>query len=183
MLDAAVSNRRHFLTAGAGLIGAAMLPKAALAIPMQGERRLNLYNTHTSEKLSTVYWADGQYVPEGLRDVNKILRDWRTGDVEQIDRGLLDLLTHLRSITDAGNKQIHIISGYRSPHTNQALASKSNGVAKKSLHQLGQAIDIRIPGIDLGYLRKAALSLKEGGVGYYPAQDFVHVDTGRVRFW
>ena len=61
--------------------------------------------------------------------------------------------------------------------------TKSNGVAKKSLHQLGQAIDIRIPGVDLGYLRKAALSLKEGGVGYYPAQDFVHVDTGRVRFW
>ncbi len=183
MLDVAVSSRRRFMTAGAGLIGAAMLPKAALAIPMQGERRLSLYNTHTSEKINTVYWADGRYVAEGLQDVNKILRDWRTGDVAPIDRGLLDLLTHLRGVTDAGNKQIHIISGYRSPHTNAALASKSKGVAKKSLHQLGQAIDIRIPGIDLGHLRKAALSLKEGGVGYYPAQDFVHVDTGRVRFW
>lgn len=183
MLDVAVSNRRRFMTAGAGLIGAAMLPKAALAIPMSGERRLSFYNTHTSEKLSTVYWAEGEYVAEGLKDVNKILRDWRTGDVEPIDRGLLDLLTHVRSVTEAGNKEIHIISGYRSPHTNQALAAKSNGVAKKSLHQLGQAIDIRIPGVDLGYLRKAALSLKEGGVGYYPAQDFVHVDTGRVRYW
>lgn len=183
MFNDAVSDRRRFLAAGAGLIGAAMLPKAALAIPMQGERRLSFYNTHTSEKVSTVYWAEGRYVPEGLNDVNKILRDWRTGDVAPIDRGLLDLLTHLRSVTEAGNKQIHIISGYRSPHTNSALAAKSKGVAKKSLHQLGQAIDIRIPGVDLGYLRKAALSLKEGGVGYYPAQDFVHVDTGRVRFW
>jgi uncharacterized protein YcbK (DUF882 family) len=183
MVDVAVSSRRRFLTAGAGLIGAAMLPKAALAIPMQGERRLSFYNTHTSEKVNTVYWADGSYVAEGLRDVNKILRDWRTGDVAPIDRNLLDLLSHLRGITDAGNKQIHIISGFRSAHTNSALAAKSNGVAKKSLHQLGQAIDIRIPGVDLGHLRKAALSLKEGGVGYYPSQDFVHVDTGRVRFW
>ena len=183
MMDVAVSDRRRFLTAGAGLIGAAMLPKAALAIPMKGERKLSFYNTHTSEKLSTVYWAEGAYVPEGLKDVNKILRDWRTGDVATIDRDLLDLLSHVRNVTEAGNKPIHIISGYRSPHTNASLASKSKGVAKKSLHQLGQAIDIRIPGVDLGYLRKAALSLKEGGVGYYPAQDFVHVDTGRVRFW
>lgn len=183
MLDVAVSSRRRFLTAGAGLIGAAMMPKAALAIPMQGERRLSFFNTHTSEKVSTVYWAEGKYVPEGLQDVNKILRDWRTGDVAPIDRGLLDLLTHLRSVTEAGNRQIHIISGFRSAHTNSALASKSKGVATKSLHQLGQAIDIRIPGVDLDRLRKAALSLKEGGVGYYPQQDFVHVDTGRVRFW
>ena len=183
MTDIAISDRRRFLTAGAGLIGAAMLPKAALAIPMKGERRLSFYNTHTSEKLSTVYWAEGEYVPEGLKDVNKILRDWRTGDVAPIDRNLLDLLTHLRGVTEAGSKPIHIISGYRSPHTNNMLREHSNGVAKKSLHQLGKAIDIRIPGIDLGYLRKAALSLKEGGVGFYPAQDFVHVDTGRVRFW
>jgi uncharacterized protein YcbK (DUF882 family) len=183
MTDSAMADRRRFLTAGAGLIGAAMLPKVALAIPMRGERRLSFYNTHTSEKLSTVYWAEGQYVPEGLKDVNKILRDWRTGDVEAIDRNLLDLLSHLRGVTEAGNKPIHIISGYRSPHTNSKLAAKSGGVAKKSLHQLGKAIDIRIPGIDLGYLRKAALSMKQGGVGYYPAQDFVHVDTGRVRFW
>lgn len=183
MTDIAIADRRRFLTAGAGLIGAAMLPKAALAIPMKGERRLSFYNTHTSEKLSTVYWAEGQYVPEGLKDVNKILRDWRTGDVEAIDRNLLDLLSHLRGVTEAGNKPIHIISGYRSPHTNAALRSKSKGVATKSLHQLGKAIDIRIPGVELDYLRKAALGLKTGGVGYYPSQDFVHVDTGRVRFW
>ena len=183
MIDIAGSDRRRFLTAGAALIGAAMLPKAALAIPMKGERRISFYNTHTSEKLSTVYWAEGTYVPEGLNDVNKILRDWRTGDVAPIDRDLLDLLSHVRGVTGAGNKPIHIISGFRSAHTNSALASKSNGVARKSLHQLGQAIDIRIPGVDLGYLRKAALSLKEGGVGYSPTQDFVHVDTGRVRYW
>ncbi len=183
MQDMAVANRRRFLTAGAGLIGAAMLPKAALAIPMKGERKLSFYNTHTSETLKTVYWADGRYVPEGLRDANKILRDWRTGDITSMDPELLDLLTHVRSVTGAEAKPIHIISGYRSPKTNAMLREHSNGVAKKSLHQLGKAIDIRIPGVDLGYLRKAALSLKEGGVGYYPAQDFVHVDTGRVRFW
>lgn len=183
MQDMAVANRRRFLTAGAGLIGAAMLPKAALAIPMKGERKLSFYNTHTSETLKTVYWADGRYVPEGLRDANKILRDWRTGDITSMDPELLDLLTHVRNVTGTEAKPIHIISGYRSPKTNAMLREHSNGVAKKSLHQLGKAIDIRIPGVDLGYLRKAALSLKEGGVGYYPAQDFVHVDTGRVRFW
>lgn len=168
---------------GAGLFGAAMLPKAALAIPTKGERKLSFYNTHTSESVKAVYWADGGYVPEGLREVNKILRDWRTDEVAPIDRELLDLLSHLRNVTDAESKSIHIISGYRSPKTNNMLREHSNGVAKKSLHQLGKAIDIRIPGVDLGYLRKAALSLKEGGVGYYPSQDFVHVDTGRVRFW
>lgn len=183
MRNVAIEDRRRFLTAGVGLIGAAMLPKAALAIPMKGERKLSFYNTHTSETAKTVYWADGRYVPEGLREANKILRDWRTGDVTTMDPTLLDLLTHLRNVTDADSKTIHIISGYRSPKTNNMLREHSSGVAKKSLHQLGKAIDIRIPGVELDHLRKAALSLKEGGVGYYPSQDFVHVDTGRVRFW
>jgi len=183
MQDLAVESRRRFLTAGVGLIGAAMLPKAALALPAKGERKLSFFNTHTGEKLKTVYWADGRYVPEGLREVNKILRDWRTGDVAPIDRDLLDLLSTLRGTLDAEAKPLHIISGYRSPKTNGMLRSKSGAVASKSLHQVGKAIDIRVPGIDLDHLRKAARSLKLGGVGYYPAQDFVHVDTGRVRFW
>jgi uncharacterized protein YcbK (DUF882 family) len=183
MQDIAIADRRRFLTAGAGLIGAAILPKAALAAPAKGERSLSFVHTHTGEKLKTVYWADGRYLPEGVRDLNKILRDWRTDEVMPIDRNLFDLLNRLRGTLEADSKPLHIISGYRSPKTNGMLRSKSHGVASKSLHQVGKAIDIRIPGVQLDHLRKAARSLQLGGVGYYPAQDFVHVDTGRVRFW
>lgn len=160
-----------------------MLPTKALAIPRKGERKLSFVNTHTGETSRTVYWAEGRYVPEGLREANRILRDWRTDDQIDMDPQLLDLLTHVRNVTGAESKPVHIISAYRSPKTNTMLREHSNGVAKKSLHQVGKAIDIRIPGVDLTYLRKAALSLKEGGVGFYPDQNFVHVDTGRVRFW
>jgi uncharacterized protein YcbK (DUF882 family) len=185
MADVAVAGRRRFLTVGAGILGAAMLPKLAMASPSRivGERKLSFYNTHTGESLKTVYWAEGDYVPEALRDLNKLLRDFRTGDVAEIDPGLFDLVGRVRGLTEAETKPIHIISGYRSPKTNSMLRSHSNGVASKSLHQVGKAIDIRIPGVELDHLRKAALSIKGGGVGYYPASDFVHMDTGRVRFW
>lgn len=177
--------RRRFVTACAGLATTAFLTNNAIAAPLKAlgaERKLAFYNTHTGESLKTVYWAAGDYVPEGLADINRVLRDFRTGEVKPIDRGLLDQLASLRGLTGA-TKATHIISGYRSPKTNNMLRGHSNGVAKKSLHQEGRAIDIRIPGVQLAHLRKAALSMKAGGVGYYPESDFVHVDTGRVRFW
>lgn len=181
-------SRRHLLSAGAGLAAAGLLlPKMAWAAPSAnaGERRIAFYNTHTGESVKTVYWAEGRYVPEGLSQVNKVLRDFRTGDVHPMDPELIDLLGRARSLTEAGDKPFHIISGYRSPKTNQMLNGKSahSGVAKKSMHMEGKAIDVRVPGVQLDYLRKAALSLKSGGVGYYPESNFVHMDTGRVRFW
>lgn len=177
-------SRRGFLAAGAGLTAASLvLPKAALAAPMSRERALSLYNTHTGEKVRTVYWADGKYVPEGLAQANKVLRDFRTGDVHPIDPALFDLLTRAQALTDAEGKTFEIISGYRSPRTNAMLNSKSHGVATKSQHMLGKAMDVRLQGVRLDHLRKAALALKGGGVGYYPDSNFVHMDTGRVRFW
>ena len=155
---------------------------ARAALMATPERSLGLYSTHTGESLKTVFWADGMFVPDALADINKILRDHRTNDIAIIDPQLLILLERLTSLVSPGDT-LHVISGYRSPLTNQTLADQSDGVAKHSLHMDGQAIDIRIPGRDLSLLRDGALSLQSGGVGYYPKSQFVHVDTGRVRSW
>jgi uncharacterized protein YcbK (DUF882 family) len=143
---------------------------------------LSFYNTHTGERLKSVYWAAGDYIAESLREINHILRDPRNDQVHDIDPRLLDLLFALRKEIDA-NQPFHVISGYRSPDTNAFLRAHSSGVAENSLHLVGQAIDIRSPGRTLSNLRKAAMALKGGGVGYYPKSDFVHVDIGRVRYW
>jgi uncharacterized protein YcbK (DUF882 family) len=146
------------------------------------ERSLAFYNTHTSERLNVVYWVQGQYLSESLAEINYILRDHRTDQIKSIDKELLDLLFALRSELKT-QQPFHIISGYRSPQTNAFLHTNGFGVAENSLHLIGKAIDIRNPGRSLSVLRKAALALKGGGVGYYPRSDFVHVDVGRVRYW
>ncbi|MEH6435642.1 DUF882 domain-containing protein [Massilia sp. DD77] len=156
------------------------LAKSASAIP--GERILRLYNTHTGEKLSSVFWAEGQFIPDALKDINKVLRDHRNNQVAEMDPQLLLLLDQVNDKLGNG-KELHIISGYRSPESNAKLHANSNGVAKRSMHMDGKAIDIRLPGKDLQMLHKAAMSLKGGGVGYYPDSRFVHMDTGRVRYW
>ena len=149
------------------------------------ERVLSFFNTHTGERLETAYCCGGEYQPDALEKVNFILRDFRANEIKPIDPRLLDLLHDLRG-TLTTDQPLHIISGYRSPQTNamlRARGGKETGVASGSLHMVGQAIDIRIPGIQLDHLRAAARSLKRGGVGFYPASNFVHVDTGRVRYW
>lgn len=180
-------SRRRLLSVGAGLAAAAAIaPKAAFAAPPQAaERRIALYNTHTGESIKTVYWAEGSYLPDGLHAVNRVLRDFRTGDIHPMDPKLMDLLNRVQALTGAEGKTFQIISGYRSPKTNEMLhnASSKSGVATHSMHMDGKATDIRLPGVELGNLRKAAMSLQGGGVGYYPASDFVHMDTGRVRYW
>lgn len=178
----ALWNRRRFLTAGAGLLAATCLPAAANAVVQPAAKSLEFLNLHTGERLRTTYWHDGRYDASARADINNILRDFRTGDVAPIDPKLLDLLHALRRKLDT-SEPFHVISGYRSPKTNASLAAASGGVAKKSLHMKGMAIDIRLPGCELDRLRRAARSLRRGGVGYYPKSDFVHVDTGRVRFW
>lgn len=145
-------------------------------------RSLALLHTHTGETLEAVYWENGTYQPEALTGIDHLLRDFRTGESKEIDCGLLDLLHSLRSKIEA-TRPFHVISGYRSPNTNQMLREKSKAVASHSLHMVGKAIDIRLPGVDLRKVRDAALYLARGGVGYYPSSDFVHVDTGRVRTW
>ena len=146
------------------------------------DRQLAFYNLHTGEKLSTTYWADGEYIAEELQNLHYLLRDHRTGEVQDMDKNLLDLLYVLQQQVDKAGTY-HIISGYRSPKTNAKLRQHSNGVAKRSLHMQGKAIDVRLPGVQLKHLRQAALQLKAGGVGYYPKSNFVHIDTGRPRFW
>lgn len=146
------------------------------------ERRLRFHNLHTEEKIDLVYWTENNYVPESLSEINRILRDHRTNELAAIDTRLLDLLHRVSTAVDA-SRPFEIISGYRSPATNQTLRKSSTGVAKRSLHMQGKAIDVRIPGIELSNLRRAALALKGGGVGYYPDSNFVHLDVGRVRTW
>lgn len=148
-----------------------------------GDCCLRFYNTHTGEKLTSTFWAQGEFIPDALGDINKVLRDHRTNKVADIDPELLLLLGQLNGKLD-NNKELHIISGYRAPESNAFLRGHgSGGVAKRSLHMEGKAIDIRLPGTDLRNLQKAAMSLQGGGVGYYDSSQFVHMDTGRVRYW
>lgn len=170
-----------------GIIGAAslILPDTALSAIEKispSEKKLSFYNTHTGEKFHSVYWAKGKYIKESIRSINWILRDHRSDQICEIDTELLNLLYTLQRKTGT-TKTIHVVSGYRSPQTNSMLRKKSSKVAKKSLHMCGKAIDIRIPGFELTRLHRAALNLKQGGVGYYPQSDFIHVDVGKVRRW
>ena len=172
--------RRSFLKLG---LLVPVLPLPAFAGQLNsGERRLSLHNLHTGEKVDLPYWVEGDYVAESLADISHVLRDHRTGQVAAIDPRLLDLL-HRVNATVGASKPFEIISGYRSPASNQLLTENSAGVAKRSLHMEGKAIDIRLPGIPLADLRQAGLQLKGGGVGYYPESNFVHLDVGRVRTW
>ncbi|HSD83573.1 MAG TPA: DUF882 domain-containing protein [Anaerolineae bacterium] len=145
-------------------------------------RELAFYNLHTGESLKTAYWSKGEYLPEALADINYVLRDFRNDQVHPIEPRLLDLLHGLQNTLDT-IRPFQIISGYRSPDTNATLVANTDGVAKSSLHMQGMAIDLHVEGIPLDELRRAALSLHGGGVGYYPSSNFVHVDIGRVRHW
>lgn len=175
-------SRRSFVVAGlAALPGLAGVPKRLLALE-DGPRTLDFSHTHTGEALAVEYWAGGAYVPDALEAVNRLLRDFRTGDVHPIDPGLLDVLHAVTRLTRS-RKPFQIISGFRSPRTNALLRERGGGVAVGSLHMVGKAIDIRVGDVPLVKLRNAALTLKRGGVGYYPGSAFVHVDTGRVRQW
>ena len=179
--------KRRALLKGGLLLGLGLaLPVPAFCLPdenLSAERAISLYNLHTGEALhDAVYWHKGAYVDETLQDLNWLLRDFRANQVKPIDPNLFDLIFLLREKL-CSSSPLHVISGYRSPATNRELRKKSKGVAKHSLHIEGKAMDIRMPGCDLRNLRKAAMELQVGGVGYYPRSEFVHVDTGRVRYW
>ena len=164
-------------------------PKPPLLMPASslvgGGRALAFDHTHTRERISLVYAVDGQYVPEALSTLNRFMRDHYSGTVGQMDPQLFDLLHGVRrALGGQSLAAFEVISGYRCPETNNHLRhSRGGGVAKRSLHMEGKAIDVRIPGVPLAELRDAALSLQAGGVGYYPREQFVHIDTGRVRSW
>ena len=178
-------NRRRFLKCGIHATVACLCPLPAIAAIesfLSPKRTLSFYNTHTEESLDVCYYIQGQYQSMALKNINHILRDHRKGEIKSID---MDLLNYLYSIRKKLNtsEPLHIISGYRSPETNEYLYRNNKGVAKNSLHMYGKAIDFRLPDISLPVLFRTAIVLKAGGVGYYPRSNFIHIDTGRVRFW
>jgi uncharacterized protein YcbK (DUF882 family) len=178
-------NRRRFLqmlACGSLVAGFPSLATASTRRRHQPPRNLAFLNTHTGERLALTYFEKGRYISDALQEVNYLLRDHRTDDVYDIDTALLDQLYNLRVMLGI-NKPFHIISGYRSPYTNALLHEQSDGVAAKSLHMEGRAIDIRIEGFSTKRLRNAAVAMQSGGVGYYRRSNFVHLDTGRVRTW
>lgn len=152
-------------------------PAAWAAAP----RSISLYHTHTGERFAAVYYEDGEYLPDAVAELSRLLRDFRTGDVCTFDAGLFDTL-HLLN-TACGTGTFEVVSAFRSPRTNEMLRRNSKGVASNSLHVSGRAIDIRLAGRDLRRVREAALAMKRGGVGYYPRSNFLHLDTGAVRTW
>jgi len=170
---------------GVGLAGAAAAP--ALLMPARAAarepRRLSLVHTHTGEDIDLVYAVGDRYDPAALATLNHFLRDHYSGEVGVIDRQLHDLL-HGVAQTLGTREPFQVISGYRCPATNERLRrTGGGGVAKRSLHMDGRAIDVRLPGVPLATLRDTAWSLQSGGVGFYAESQFVHMDTGRVRRW
>ena len=152
------------------------------ALAKQRSRKLSFYHTHTGKNLSITYHDGQRFIKPALEEINQFLSDFRTGERYPIDTRLLDALYLLQQSTTSDDK-FEVISAYRSPKTNQQLRSKSKNVAKRSLHTQGKAIDIRLRGVKTKKLQQLAKSLKIGGVGYYKRSNFIHLDTGRVRYW
>ena len=146
------------------------------------ERSLKFYHTHTGKSLQVTYYTGGRYLPDAMTELRVFLADWRDGKQRDMDPELMNILWRIQQIS-ASKEAYEVISAYRSEETNALLHSRSKGVAKNSQHVLGKAIDVRLRGLDLERLRETARDLRLGGVGYYPGSDFVHVDTGRVRYW
>ena len=193
IIDQKTCNRRSFLGIGAATLGGVLIPglsSPALAsgfksgVISDGSRRISFRNTHTGETFSGVYRVGDKYLPDSFKQINTVLRDFRTGQVYPMDPRVLDIIYTVHRMTGE-QKPFQIISGYRSPKTNQMLrgGSDASGVAKKSLHMKGQAIDLRMEGFSTARLRDIAKSLQAGGVGYYAKSDFVHMDSGDVRSW
>ncbi len=175
--------RRRFLKIGAVAAAAGLLPFPVVkAYCFSPTRSLSLYSPNMRESFNGVYYAAGKYLPDAMEKIDHIMRDHRTGDIHWIDPDLLDILFAI-SQKARSTSPLNVISGYRCPATNAWLRRRSKKVARKSLHIAGQAADIRVPGIRTSSLKQAAVSIKGGGVGYYPYSRFVHVDTGPIRYW
>ena len=169
-----------FLAVGARSREAAQRNDAARS--KDAAKRIALKNLHTSERLDIEYFREGAYLPDALSAIEVLLRDFLTGERHSIDPSLMDYLVEVAHALGV-DPAFTVISGYRSPATNAQLREKSTGVAQRSLHMQGRAIDVRVIGVDCAALAAGALNLKRGGVGYYRASDFVHLDTGAFRTW
>lgn len=178
-------NRRKFLRImlWAGLISCSAESTFAAVNNLSSEvKSLSLYNPRTQERFNGIYWRNGEYIAEALDNVNYIMRDTRTDTVKQIDTHLLDLIYKV-SLKLKTKGPFHVLSGYRSRKTNSLLLKNYKNTAKNSYHFKGQAVDIRLPGQRTSRVRRAVFELREGGIGYYPRQGFVHIDVGPIRYW
>lgn len=181
-------NRRSFLgvalASAASSAFAAQQPQALTAAKSTTKARcLRLYHLHTQEHLEVDYRTGSYYHRGALAQLNEFLKDHRSGEKTTIDPRLFDTLYDLQQRLAPGDAEFQIVSAYRSPNTNAMLRRTSGGVARRSLHLTGQAIDIRLKGTPTSVVRDAALQLHQGGVGYYRNSNFVHIDTGQVRSW
>jgi uncharacterized protein YcbK (DUF882 family) len=175
-------SRRRFIAAGIASL-ACLGPLPALAHSRKVyARSVSFRHLHTDESLNVVYWEQGEYVPEALKQVNRLLRDFRTGDVKRIDPRLLDLLYAMGRRLGT-SKPFQVVSGYRSPATNAMLRRNSKKVAKSSFHMQGKAVDVRLSGFAPRTLAQLARGMGAGGVGFYPRSNFIHLDVGPVRYW
>lgn len=175
-----LSRRRLLAFTGAALLSAAARPALAAAPSILYFRRLSLYNVNTGESYNSVFWANDYYIPQALKSLDWALRDFHTNTMHPIDPKLLDLLVALQQKLDI-DEPFLLTSAYRTPATNARLVAE--GAAVNSLHMRGQAADISLRTRSLSQLHAAALSLRAGGVGYYPAHGFIHVDVGPIRTW
>ncbi len=173
-------NRRQFLSMSAATVAALSIPSISFGV--SNPRKLSFYHTHTRQKLDVCYGSSECYEQGALEKIDHFLRDFRTGEEYPIDLKLLDLLSSIREKL-GGHGTFEVISGFRSSKTNQQLRNKSSDVAKKSLHMVGKAIDIRMTGVPIRKVQICALDMKYGGVGFYGKSNFIHLDTGRVRYW
>ncbi|MES2914647.1 MAG: DUF882 domain-containing protein [Pseudomonadota bacterium] len=145
-------------------------------------RRIRMYSGRTGEAVDTIYWIEGEYIPEVVKEINYFMRDWRTDDAVGIDMRAIDIMAASHRLMDVSEPYM-LLSGYRSPQTNAMLRSKSRGVARNSLHMKGQAADLRLSSRSVGQMAKAAAACASGGVGKYSRSNFVHMDSGPVRSW
>jgi len=172
-------NRRYFLGLALSTAATPALARKTFDKP----RVLSFYHLHTEDRIDITYRIGDRYQRSALQRLNYFFRDFRTGDTINMDPRLFDLLYDLKITLGDPDARYHVLSAYRSPATNNMLRRSSSGVAKKSLHLKGQAIDIRFPDLSTRHLRDTAIELSRGGVGYYPRSNFVHLDTGAVRQW
>jgi len=202
--DGECSSRRNFLKKGAMLAaGVAIAPNEVLAgwgdtfawdkeldplfkstsiFTQDSAKSLKFFNVHTGKHLNLTYYENGQYIDEALDEINIIMGDYRANEYTKIHRQLIDTLYDIKKLSSS-RKPINIISAYRSPKTNRLLRRTHRGVAKRSYHMSGMAIDINIEDVSLRNLKNAAMTLRKGGVGYYPRSNFVHIDVGNFRTW
>ncbi len=178
-------SRRALLGAFAAttLTAAPTYSKAAGFLRGSGDiRTIAMYSGRTGETINTIYWIEGKYIKEALNEINHFMRDWRVNKAISIDTRTVDIIAAAHSLLDV-NEPYTMLSGYRSPQTNNMLRSRSRGVAKNSLHMRGQAADLRLKSRSVHQMFKAASACKAGGVGKYSGSNFVHMDCGTIRTW